>query len=226
MRHAKPRHAEARPATRRHAEAPPRAARPATVRPATPRHAEARPAVAEHARWYHVLDALNAETNPAAARHHELPAADKLTPVSFSAPQAWMPVSPAQVANATTIVKQDLAKRMGLRSAVIAVATAMQESKLLNIDYGTSDSLGLFQQQADMGWGSPSQIMDPGYSADVFLNALRQYQAGDPGWAAQPLWQSAQGVQKSGFPFAYAQWEDQAAHLVAEIATGLVTAHM
>jgi len=202
--------------------------RPAQTRPAA-RHAVTAPTAAQHAgpvRWYQVLDKLNAQTDPAAAAHHQLPYSDKLTPVSFGGPQSWMPVSPAQVANATTIVKQALAKRMGLRSAVIAVATAMQESKLLNLSYGTGDSLGLFQQQWDMGWGTPSQIMNPAYSADAFLNALRQYQAGDPGWAAQPLWQSAQGVQKSAFPSAYAQWEGQAAQLVAGIATNLVQAHM
>jgi hypothetical protein len=107
---------------------------------------------------------------------------------------------------------------MGIRSAVIAVATAMQESRLHDLGYGDADSLGLFQQRPSSGWGTPQQIMNPAFAADAFLAALQQYQAGNPGWAAQPLWASAQGVQRSGLPFAYAQWEAQAASLVKQIA--------
>jgi hypothetical protein len=164
---------------------------------------------------------MNKETNPAAAAHHQVPYADKLIPVGVSGPQSWMPLSHAQVANATTIVKRALAKNMGIRSAVIAVATAMQESQLVNVNYGTYNSLGLFQQQWGMGWGTPAQIMNPRHAADAFLNALQQYQASDPGWAGQPLWQAAQGVQRSAFPYAYAKWEGQAASLVKQIATRL-----
>ncbi len=130
-----------------------------------------------------------------------------------------MPISAAQLANARTIVHQALAKGMGLRSAVIAVATAMQESQLVNVGYGTSDSLGLFQQQPDMGWGTAHQVMNPAYAADAFLAALRAHQAADPAWTGQPLWATAQAVQKSAFPFAYAKWETQAAHLVGQIAS-------
>jgi hypothetical protein len=139
-------------------------------------------------------------------------------PVGTYGPQSSMPISGSQLANATTIVQQALAKQMGMRSAVIAVATAMQESRLQDLDYGSGDSLGLFQQQPWTGWGTAQQIMNPAFAADAFLTALQQYQATDPGWAAQPLWESAQSVQKSGYPLAYAQWEAQAASLVQQIA--------
>ena len=46
-------------------------------------------------------------------------------------------------------------------------------------------------------------------------------QAENPGWAHQPLWQAAQGVQASGFPTAYAKWEAQAADMVQQITTQL-----
>jgi hypothetical protein len=150
-----------------------------------------------------------------------LPASERLLPTSMSGPQSFLPMTAAREANATTIVRQALAKHMGLRSAVIAVATAMQESQLLNIDYGTYDSLGLFQQQPDMGWGTAAQVTDPVYASDAFLDALHGYQVSNPNWAVQPLWQAAQGVQKSAYPYAYAQWEDQAAHVVAGIARDL-----
>jgi len=148
----------------------------------------------------------------------QLPARDMLTPVGTTGPQIWMPITPARYANAKTIVHQALASHMGLRSAVIAVATSMQESTLLNLAYGDSDSLGLFQQRPSAGWGSPAQILRPAYAAGAFLHALRGYQASNPDWARQPLWEPAQGVQESAFPTAYARWEAQAAHLVASVA--------
>jgi hypothetical protein len=198
----------------------------APSKPAAAKHSVAKPAAAaKHSvakdtdSWSQVRDQLNAQTNPAAAAHGLLPEADRLMPVGTSGPQSYMPITPAQYDNAATIVKQAFAKRMGVRSAVIAVATAMQESTLNNINYGTSDSLGLFQQRPSCGWGTAQQIMDPTYAANAFLSALQQHQAADPGWAAQPLWANAQAVQASGYPYAYAKWESQAAHLVRQILT-------
>ncbi|HVB45476.1 MAG TPA: hypothetical protein VNF47_22610 [Streptosporangiaceae bacterium] len=167
-----------------------------------------------HAATWAAIERVVARRTGQGAGHRPLPAADRLIPAGTTGPQAWMPITPARYDNARTIVRQALDRHMGLRSAVIAVATAMQESALLNINYGTSDSLGLFQQRPSMGWGSTRQLMHPAYAADSFLKALRSYQAGNPGWAHQPLWQPAQSVQCSAFPTAYAKWETQAAHLV------------
>lgn len=164
--------------------------------------------------WDQIQQMVASQTSPSEPR-----AATVLQPVATSGQQNWMPLSGDQQANASTIVQQALAKKMGVRSAVIAVATAMQESRLQNLSYGDSDSLGLFQQRPSMGWGSAQQILNPQFSADAFLTALQQYQAANPGWAAQPLWASAQGVQKSGVPTAYAQWESQAVQLVQQVVT-------
>ena len=150
------------------------------------------------------------------------PPQDQLTPVGTSGAQTWMPITPARWDNAKTIVQQAIAKHMGLRAAVIAVATSMQESTLLNLNYGDRDSLGLFQQRPSCGWGTPAQIQHPAYAADAFLNALHGYQVRNPDWAHQPLWQAAQGVQGSAFPSAYAKWEAQAAHLVASVTPHIV----
>ena len=176
-------------------------------------------------RWIKVQQYLNAQTNPVAAKHGEMPKADRLIPVGTSGPQEFMPMTAARLSNATTIVRETLAKRMGLRSAVVAVATSMQESGLLNLHYGDSDSLGLFQQRPSCGWGSAAQITNPAFAARAFLGALHAHQASDSTWAAQPLWSTAQSVQNSGFPYAYAKWESQAAHLVSEISTKLVKSH-
>jgi hypothetical protein len=163
------------------------------------------------------VEAIQARrANPVLGRG-PLPAADQLQPVAAYGAQQYMPLDTAQVGNATTIVRQALDMKMGVRSAVVAVATAMQESELNNINYGTSDSIGLFQQRPSCGWGTEAQIMNPAYASDAFLVALQKYQAANPEWASQPLYQAAQGVQASAFPTAYAQWEDQAASLVQGI---------
>lgn len=203
-------HAAAHQAAAHHAAAHRAAARPGAER------------VAAHASiadlpWTR-LRVIVARRSGRGVRSGRLPLADRLKTGPVSGPQAFMPITAARMANATTIVHQDIARHMGIRSAVIAVATAMQESKLLNLDYGTSDSLGLFQQRPSMGWGTPAQVTDPAYAADAFLSALHRYQASDRAWARQPLWQAAQGVQGSAFPYAYAQWEDQAARVVASAA--------
>lgn len=189
------------------------------LRQAAPRHAPA-PASTPAAQpasinsWEQVSAAFSGQGTPAEAA--------QLTPTGTSGPQGWMTISGAQYANASTIVRHVLARKMGVRSAVIAIATAMQESRLLNLGYGDADSLGLFQQRPSAGWGSAQQLMDPAYAADAFLTALQRHQQADPGWASQPLWATAQAVQASGFPSAYARWEAQAAGMVKEIATGLI----
>ena len=47
------------------------------------------------------------------------------------------------------------------RAWLMALATAMQESTLRNIDYGDRDSLGLFQQRPSQGWGRPRRSPTP-----------------------------------------------------------------
>jgi hypothetical protein len=185
-----------------------------------PEHADRQPA--DHPETWHAIAQVIADRTDPAPGHGPLPAQDRLTPVGTSGPQSWMPITSARYANAATIVHQAIAKKMGLRSAVVAVATAMQESTLQNINYGTYDSLGLFQQRPSAGWGSPSQILHPRYAADAFLNALRAYQVNNPGWVHQPLWQLAQDVQNSAFPYAYAKWEAQAAQLVGLVARRMI----
>jgi cell wall-associated NlpC family hydrolase len=120
-------------------------------------------------------------------------------------------LDPAQLSDARVIY--DISVTLGLpqRAAVIAEATAMQESRLINLPYGTDDSLGLFQQRPSQGWGTPTQIMQPVYASTKFYQAL----AGVPGWQSLPLTVAAQAVQGSATPGAYAQWEPLADALVA-----------
>ena len=116
-----------------------------------------------------------------------------------------------QVDDAQVIYNASVSMQLPQRAAVIAIATSMQESSLLNKPYGTSDSLGLFQQRPSQGWGTPTQIMDPAYAATKFYEALISV----PGWQSLPLRVAAQDVQGSGHPGAYAKWQSLADALVA-----------
>ncbi len=97
------------------------------------------------------------------------------------------------------------------QAAVIAIATAMQESRLRNLPYGTADSLGLFQQRPSQGWGTPAQIMNPVYASAAFYQRLLEV----PSWQDLPLGVAAQAVQRSADPAAYAQWQSLATALAA-----------
>ena len=81
-------------------------------------------------------------------------------------------LDPDQAANAALITAIAVQREMPARAATIAIATAIQESKLRNIDYGDRDSLGLFQQRPSQGWGTQAQVMDPVYATNAFYDAL------------------------------------------------------
>lgn len=111
-----------------------------------------------------------------------------------------------QAANAALIVAVSVRRGLPPRAASIALATAMQESKLRNIDHGDlagPDSRGLFQQRPSQGWGTAEQVMDPVYAVNAFYDAL----AGIPGYEAMHITEAAQRVQRSAYPRAYAQHE-------------------
>ena len=111
---------------------------------------------------------------------------------------------------------------MGVRSAVIAVATAMQESDAGEHQLRRPGLAGpVPAAPVDAAGARRRRSPRPSYAADAFLSALHTHQKADPGWASQPLWATAQAVQKSGFPYAYAKWEAQAAQLVQRVASHL-----
>ncbi|MGW4826271.1 C40 family peptidase [Amycolatopsis japonica] len=116
-----------------------------------------------------------------------------------------------QMGNAATIVA--VGKQMGVPELglVVAIAAALQESRLRNLHYGDRDSLGLFQQRPSMGWGSPQQITTPAYAATKFFERL----TATPNWQSMSVNDAAQTVQGSGFPSAYAQHEQIARAVIA-----------
>jgi hypothetical protein len=119
-----------------------------------------------------------------------------------------------QWANARTIAQVAHDRGLPDRAVVIALATAMQESRLRNLDYGDRDSLGLFQQRPSQGWGTAAQVQNPVYAAGRFYDHLVTV----PGWETMRLTVASQLVQRSGFPEAYQQHESAARELAAALA--------
>ncbi|GAB20525.1 hypothetical protein GOEFS_119_00150 [Gordonia effusa NBRC 100432] len=102
-------------------------------------------------------------------------------------------LNPKQTQIAATIVARATARKLPVSAAIAGVATGQDESGLRNLanpnvpasmnlpNDGVGqdhNSVGVFQQQPDQGWGTPAQLMDPGTAADKFFDAL----VAVPGW--------------------------------------------
>ena len=122
---------------------------------------------------------------------------------------------PEQAGNAAVIAATAVHRDLPGRAATIAIATAIQESKLTNIGYGDRDSIGLFQQRPSQGWGSEKELRDPVYATNAFYDVLEKID----GYETMPVTKAAQKVQRSAFPTAYADHEPEA-RLLASALTG------
>lgn len=112
-------------------------------------------------------------------------------------------LSPDQAQNAALFTAAATERGLPARAVTIAIATALQESRMVNIDYGDRDSIGLFQQRPSQGWGSVEQIMEPVYSTGKFYDGLAKV----PKYQDLDITVAAQAVQRSAFPEAYARHE-------------------
>jgi hypothetical protein len=118
-------------------------------------------------------------------------------------------LDPTQMANAATIAAVGIRRGLPEQAVVVALATALQESKLQNLSDGDRDSVGLFQQRPSQGWGTAEQIRDPRYATGRFYDALLRVK----GWQQMRVTEAAQQVQHSAHPGAYEKWADEAAVL-------------
>ncbi|HZM78602.1 MAG TPA: hypothetical protein VFC19_22980 [Candidatus Limnocylindrales bacterium] len=123
-----------------------------------------------------------------------------------------------QMANAATIAAVGLRRGVVPRAIAVALAVALQESKLRNLDHqgkrNDHDSIGLFQQRPSQGWGSEEQILDPRYAADRFYTALLRVK----GWEKMRVTEAGQRVQRSAYPEAYQKWAADAEVLASAFA--------
>ncbi|MFV2103240.1 hypothetical protein [Micromonospora sp. LOL_024] len=154
--------------------------------------------------------------------------ATKTKPTTPPRPKPVAGLSQAQMDNAKAIVDVGVDMEIPRQAMVIAVATAMQESTLLNYASGVlpesqqyphqaigwdHDSVGLFQQRPSSGWGTVRELMRPAYASRAFYEALLEV----PGWQGMSLTMAAQAVQISAYPYAYAQHEEKAGTVVAAL---------
>jgi hypothetical protein len=116
-------------------------------------------------------------------------------------PSDQVELSAEQAANAATIAAVGIRRGVPRQAIVVALATAWQESELVNLAGGDRDSIGLFQQRPSQGWGKPEQIADPRYASGRFYTALLKVK----GWQEMRVTDAAQAVQRSAHPELYEQ---------------------
>lgn len=120
-----------------------------------------------------------------------------------------------QAENASLIAAIGVRRDLPARAVSIALAAAIQESKIRNLGYGDRDSLGIFQQRPSQGWGTAQQIRDPVYATEMFFDALVRVD----GYQQMPIHEAAQAVQHSADGRAYAVHEVPA-RVLASALTG------
>jgi hypothetical protein len=130
-------------------------------------------------------------------------------------------LSQIEMDNAVAIVEAGNRMNLPKRAHVVAIATALQETRLRNLansrvpqslnhphqGVGSNfDSVGLFQQRPSQGWGTAAELMDPATAASRFYGRLVTVS----GWPTMSVGAAAQAVQRSAFPGAYDQHQAQA----------------
>ncbi|WP_069739138.1 peptidoglycan-binding domain-containing protein [Streptomyces sp. EN27] len=136
----------------------------------------------------------------------------------FAAPSD---LGPEQLAHARTVIGVGKGAELSEEAQVIALMTAMQESKFVNYTSPVDrDSLGVFQQRPSMGWGTPAQITHVPTASKSFYGLPSP--SANPGLLQIDGWESmepgdvCQAVQRSAHPDRYAQWEDFARDLLEQ----------
>lgn len=130
-----------------------------------------------------------------------------------------IPLEFDQAQDAATIADVAVYDHLPQKALTIAYATAIQESKLENLDYGTADSVGIFQQRPSMGWGTAQELENPVYAAQAFFETGPSALAKIPGYASMSVSAAAQAVQRSADGSAYQQWAPEGAQLAADFTT-------
>lgn len=140
-----------------------------------------------------------------------------VTPAPASAPAPAVTLDAEQSENARVIIRVGRDLGVPERGIAIALATAMVESWVRNLDWGDRDSLGLFQQRPSMGWGTPDELLDPSRAATAFYlgtttaDGARTHGLLDiDGWESMEFGAAAQAVQISAYPERYGVWERDA----------------
>ena len=124
-----------------------------------------------------------------------------------------------QAADAATIADVAVYDHLPVEALTIAYATAIQESKLENLNYGTSDSVGIFQQRPSEGWGSVAELENPVFASQAFFETGPSALVKVPDYTSLSVSAAAQDVQRSADGSAYQQWADEGAQLATDYTT-------
>ena len=154
--------------------------------------------------------------------------------LSIAAPAPDPAPSPATTSTPSTVLNAPQAENAGMiirigrelgvsdRGIAIALATAMVESGMRNLEWGDRDSLGLFQQRPSTGWGAAAQILDRDRSIRAFYGGqadpngtVTRGLLDIPGWESMGFADAAQSVQISAYPDRYSAWETAAYEWIA-----------
>lgn len=156
-------------------------------------------------------------TGHAAPQKRKTSSAKKPAPASQRAEAPHVTLDREQIAGVKLIISVGRERGVPRKGIAIALATAMVESGIRNVDHGTYDSLGMFQQRPSTGWGTRAQVRDARRSAAAFFGGPRDPNGTAtrglldiPGWRDMEFGAAAQAVQISAFPHRYALWEKQA----------------
>ncbi len=117
-------------------------------------------------------------------------------------------LDPSQASVASAMTGVVIRRQLPERAAVLVLAAALQESKLVNLGSGEGDrdSVGVLQQRPSQGWGTPAQLQDVHFATGAFLDALIKID----GWRTMPLADAIQKVQISIDGSLYARHEGEA----------------
>jgi len=104
-----------------------------------------------------------------------------------------------QLSNARTIRKVADDYKIPKRGLVVALAAALENSRLRNLKSGSKGALGLFQQRPSEGWGSAAEVLDPVRATRAFLGVASHTRNSGlwniKGWESMSVGQAASAVQ-------------------------------
>lgn len=136
---------------------------------------------------------------------------------------------PGNADDAVIRILDSIADSRGVSSKVrlAMFETAWVESHAHSLPCGDRDSLGVFQQRPSMGWGTATQVQDPTYATNKFLDGngtagAIKVAADNPSWTAGQI---AQKVQGSAHPDRYDEAQATAQALIKradQIANGTI----
>lgn len=127
-------------------------------------------------------------------------------------------ISGPQIENAAEIIVRGREAGLPPDAWVVAVAAALTDSRLTNLEQG--DRLGVFRQRPDAGTGDAESIQDPEHAADAFYGVaegVRNPGLTDLDWGSMSVGEAAATVQRSPFPDLYDEHEPDARYIVEQL---------